>query len=141
MRKIIFVALALVCLYATSFAQSKTPTAVITAFNQKFPNASKVKWDKENDKEYEAGFQWKGIKHSANFSNNGEWLETESPTTFAKLPMKVQNSFNANHKNSRVTAVAQIETSTGKTKFEIEFMQGAKTVEVFYDENGNEIKM
>jgi len=141
MRKIIFVAIALVCAYATSFAQSKVPTAVTTAFNQKFPNASKVKWDKENDKEYEAGFEWKGVKYSANFSNDGKWLETESPTTFAKLPKKVQETFNVTHKGSTIKAIAQIETSKGEIKYEVEFKKGAKTVEVFYDENGKELKM
>lgn len=141
MRKIIFVAMAFVCIHATSFAQSKAPTAVTTAFNQKFPNATKVKWEKENDKEYEAGFEWKGDKYSANFSNEGEWLETESVTSFSKLPAKVQETFNATHNGAKIKAVAQIETSKGKINYEVEFKQGAKTVEVLYDENGKELKM
>ena len=140
MKKIIFVAMVLVCAYATSFAQSKTPTAVTTAFNQKFPNATKVKWDKENAHEYEASFEWKGEKLSANFSDNGEWLETESPISFNLLPEKVQSAFNSAHKGALVKAVAKIETSKGITKFEVEFKQGVKTIELFYTIDGTEIK-
>jgi hypothetical protein len=140
MKKIIFVAMALVCAYATSFAQGKTPAAVTTAFNQKFPNATKVKWDKENAHEYEASFKWKGETLSANFSDTGEWLETESPITFIQLPEKVKTAFNVAHKGAIVKAVAKIETSKGTTKFEVEFKQGVKTVELFYTTDGTEIK-
>lgn len=140
MKKIIFVAIALVCAYATSFAQGKTPTAVTTAFNQKFPNATKVKWDKENAHEYEASFEWKGEKLSANFSDTGEWLETESPITFNQLPEKVKTAFNDAHKGATIKAVAKIETSKGTTKFEVEFKQSVKTVELFYTTDGTEIK-
>ena len=132
--------MALVCAYATSFAQGKTPAAVTTAFNQKFPNATKVKWDKENAHEYEASFEWKGEKLSANFSDTGEWLETESPITFIQLPEKVKTAFNVADKGAIVKAVAKIETSKGTTKFEVEFKQGVKTVELFYTTDGTEIK-
>jgi len=140
MKKIIFAAMVLVCTYATSFAQGKIPAAVTTAFNQKFPNATKVKWDKENSHEYEASVDWKGEKLSANFSDTGEWLETESPITFIQLPEKVKTGFNADHKGAIVKAVAKIETSKGTTKFEVEFKQGIKTVELFYTTDGTEIK-
>jgi len=140
MKKIIFVAMALVCAYATSFAQGKTPAAVTTAFNQKFPNATNVKWDKENAHEYEASFEWKGETLSANFSDTGEWLETESPISFNQLPEKVKTAFNDALKGATVKAVAKIETSKGTTKFEVEFKQGLKTIELFYTTDGKEIK-
>lgn len=140
MRKIFFVVMVLMCTYAANFAQNNIPSAVITAFNQKFPNASNIKWDKENAHEYEAGFTWNGTKQSANYSDLGEWLETESLIDFSKLPMKVQDTFKAKHKDSKIKAVAKIETSKNITKYEVEFKHGKKTKEVFYDENGIELK-
>ncbi len=140
MKKIIFVAMVLICAFATSFAQSKTPTAVTTAFNQKFPNATNVKWDKENAHNYEASFVWKGVNYAANFSDTGEWLETETPTTFNQLPEKVQTAFNTSHKGVTPKAVSKIETSKQGTIYEVEIKQGAKTVEVFYKADGTETK-
>lgn len=139
MKKIIFVTLALICASLTGFAQ-KTPALVTTAFSQKFPSATDVKWDKENAHEYEASFVWKGEKYSANFSDTGEWMETESPVTFAQLPEKVQSAFNASHKGAVIKAIAKIETSKGATKYEVEIKQGNKIMERFYDSDGNEIK-
>ena len=141
MKKIIFVAMAVICAYATSFAAEKTPAAAIAAFNKKFPEATNVKWDREDDHNYEAGFKLKGVTYSANFSDTGEWLETESPTTFTQLPEKVQQAFNLAHKGAKVKAVAQIETSKKGTIYEVEIKKGMKTVEFYYNQDGSEAKM
>ncbi|HQH42100.1 MAG TPA: hypothetical protein PK825_10175, partial [Bacteroidales bacterium] len=45
------------------------PEAVKTAFAKQFPNATKVKWSKENDKEWEAEFKTDGKAYSANFDS------------------------------------------------------------------------
>ncbi|MCG2792050.1 MAG: hypothetical protein L6262_00690 [Weeksellaceae bacterium] len=87
-KNIFFFAWAIVCSSATISAQSKAPKEVVTAFYSKFPKATKVKWDKENATEYESSFTENNVKHSANYSSKGEWLETESPTIFVQLPWK-----------------------------------------------------
>jgi hypothetical protein len=137
---ILFALVLIICSYATSFAQSKTPNAVTTAFNQKFPNATNVKWDKENAHEYEASFEWNGEKYSANYSDTGVWLETESPSSFNQLPDKVQAAFNASHNGEIVKAVSKIETSRGEIKYEVEIMKGTKTIELFYLTDGTATK-
>ncbi len=140
MKKIIFVAMAAICAYVTCFAAEKTPAAATAAFSKKFPEATNVKWGRENEHNYEAEFKLKGITYSANFSDTGEWLETESPTTFNQLPEKVQQAFNQAHKGAKVKAVAQIETSKKGTIYEVEIKKGMKTVEFFYSADGSETK-
>ncbi len=124
----------------TACAQSKTPTSVTSSFNQKFPHARDVEWEKESKTEWEAEFKLDEKECSANFTAEGEWLETESPMSFNTLPEKVQTAFNAAHPQSKLKEAAKIETSKGITKYEIEYKKGLKTKEVFYTENGNEIK-
>jgi hypothetical protein len=136
MKKIFFVALATLCSYATSFAQSQAPKAIVEAFNSKFPNATKVKWEKESDTEYEANFVLNGIKQSANYAVDGKWLETESHTTFTELPVVVQTAFNTDHKGAKVKAIAHIENSNGESLYEIEVKKGLKQVEYFYNADG-----
>ena len=140
MKKYFFVAMTVLVSYATTFAQSKTNKEVETAFKAKFPNATKVKWDKENEHEYEASFTQHGLQHSANFSDKGVWLETESPTTFDKLPTKVKTAFNSAHIGAKIKAVAIIEASTGETQYEIEAKKGLKTIEYFYNSDGKLLK-
>ncbi len=140
MKKIILAATVMIVTYATSFAQSKTPASVVTTFNKIYPDATKVKWDKENDHNYEASFELKGVNYSANFNENGEWLELEIPYSFDQLPEKVQNAFNASHKGVVPKAVSKIETAREVIIYEIEFQQGAKVTELFYTEDGAETK-
>ncbi len=116
------------------------PTSVQKAFEQKFPNATNVKWDKENAHEYEASFDLNSKKYSANFSDQGKWLETESSISFNQLPVKVLSTYNTSNKGDIVKAVAKIETFQEITKYEIEYKQGLKTLETLYNENGSVIK-
>lgn len=126
-------------LVASCSTASTTPNAVIATFNMKFPNASKVKWIKENKHEFEANFVLNREKYSANFSDDGTWLETEREIDITELPVSVLNAFNAKHKDSKIKAIAKIETSKNDTNYEIEITQGIKTVEYFFDQHGNNL--
>ena len=139
MKKSILTVMSILMLCALTFA-GNVPTAVQKAFEQKFPGATNIKWDKENAHEYEASFDLNSEKYSANFSDQGTWLETESSITFNLLPDKVQSTFNTSNKDATVKAVAKIETSQGVTKYEIEYKQGVKTIETLYNEDGTVIK-
>ncbi len=137
MKKLLFT-LAAMCLLTVSLFATTPPAAVVKAFQQKFPNATKVSWDKENAHEYEAAFTLDGLKQSANFSDTGEWLETETPITFGQLPVEVQTAFKAKH-HEKVKMLARIEHANGSTDYEIEVKKGMKVTEYFYHADGSEV--
>jgi hypothetical protein len=120
MKKIFFVAMVIVYAITTSFAQSKVPIAVRTAFKQKFPDSSKIKWNKEKTNEYEASFEIEDVGYSANFTYKGEWLETESPFSFNELPEKVKETYNNSQNGKTPKAVSKIETSEQIVIYEVE---------------------
>lgn len=69
--------------------KGEIPSAVQIAFQEKFPQSSDVTWEKESDQELEAAFTLNGEKMSANFSQDGTWLETESEIKEHELPEAV----------------------------------------------------
>jgi hypothetical protein len=122
--------------FATAAFAITVPEAVKNTFAKKFPAATGVKWDKENAHEYEAGFTLEGKSCSANFSDAGEWLETESSIDFYSLPATIRQSFTTAHKTATVKAAAKIETAKGTVKYEVEYKSGSKTKEVIYNDDG-----
>lgn len=115
------------------------PDAAKKTFKNKFPSATNVKWGKENAHEYEAEFKLGGKNISANFSENGQWLETETQLDLNALPQKVRDAFNSRYSNANVKEAARIESSN-KVIYEVEFKQGTKTIEIKYTEQGVETK-
>lgn len=55
--KIILGALLVTTVFAFTSGGNKAPQKVKDAFAEKFPTAKKVKWEKENEKEWEAEFK------------------------------------------------------------------------------------
>ncbi|MCB0444108.1 MAG: PepSY-like domain-containing protein [Ignavibacteriae bacterium] len=140
MKKLNVSVLLAITIAFTSCAQSrsdqKAPQSVMSSFAQKFPNASKVEWDKENDKEWEAEFKMNNSKYSANFSNTGEWLETEYKIKISEIPADIKTILDANFKDYDIEIAEISETSQGKS-YEFEIEVGEQELEVTIDQNGN----
>lgn len=110
-------------------AQKDLPQAVKTAFDQKFPNATDVEWDKEDDGNWEVEFELGDEESTAVFSADGKWLETETEIAVEDLPEAVRNAV----KGQKVREAARILKADGATVFEVEI--GKK--DLIYDAKGN----
>ncbi len=122
----------------TACAQ-KAPESVTSNFSKKYPTAKSVKWEKENDKEWEAEFKMDGMEYSANFSNDGTWLETEKEMKEKDLPEAVKNILNSTFKGYEVEEVEWVETSE-YSGYEMELEKGKETLEVVISKEGNVLK-
>jgi Putative beta-lactamase-inhibitor-like, PepSY-like len=116
--------------------QDKAPATVIKSFQQKFPDAQKVKWGKEDSSEWEADFILMGRKSSANFDENGMWLETESEIPASQLPDNVVKAVNASYPGYKIIGSAKIESAKSGILFETDIKSGLKTKEVIFKEDG-----
>ncbi len=119
-----------ICLGAgfTVCAQKTAPTAVVSAFNQKFQNVKELEWEQEKNGEWEAEFEQGGKEMSANFSATGQWLETETEVKITDLPAPVQAAL----KSKKVKEAAKILRADGSTVYEAE----VKRKDLLYDANG-----
>lgn len=115
------------------------PAKVKSSFTQKFPEAKRVKWDKENDNEWEAEFKMKGKEYSANFDNNGNWKETEYEIKKTEIPDAVQISIAENFKDYKIKEAEISETTKGKF-YEFELKKGEAEFEVAFSPKGELVK-
>ena len=111
------------------------PKSVADNFNTKFQNASKVKWDQEEENEWEAEFKMNGDEMSASFDNAGKWLETEKELKKNELPAAVLNAFNTQYAGYKLGEAAEIEKPDFKG-YELGIEKGEETLEILVTADG-----
>ncbi|MFN8257596.1 MAG: PepSY-like domain-containing protein [Bacteroidales bacterium] len=124
-----------ISLNAFGQANNKVPENVKTAFTSKFPKATKVKWSKENDKEWEAEFKLYGKEYSANFDLDGNWMETEYEINSSEIPSAVKSTLDKDFAGYKIAESEISESSVGKV-YEFELKKNGKKAEVSVDVNG-----
>jgi hypothetical protein len=136
---LIFAATLLFCFTACGQSGKDAPASVKSAFSQKFSGATSVKWGRESDKEWEAEFQMGGKKYSANFDNDGVWMETEYQVTVSELPAAVKATLDKESAGSKIKISEVSETKDGKA-FEFVLGKGENQTELVIDQSGNVTK-
>lgn len=109
-----------VCASAQEKSKSVMPAPAAKAgFQQQFPKATKVKWEKEKDG-YEVNFMDRGTEMSALIDLKGALKETESSIAAAELPAAVRTYIQAHYKGQNVKEAAKIKSADGTVTYEAE---------------------
>lgn len=140
--KNLFLVVAVVSMFslnACGQASKDVPDKVKTAFSQKFPTATKVKWDKENETEWEAEFKMNGIEYSANYGADGSWNETEYEIEAKDLPEAVKSALKTEFAKYEIGESEVTETVEG-TFYEIQLKDGKNKMEAVVDASGKLVK-
>jgi hypothetical protein len=138
MKKLVMI-MSIVFVCSCAFAGTP-PDTVKKAFAKKFPTATKVSWGVEGPKEWEAEFTLEGNKISANFSEDGTWLETEREIKAANLPKAVLASIKSKYNDWKIAEADKTETSKHGTIYEVDLKKGMKSKSLAFKENGMSIK-
>jgi len=124
---------------ACAQSNSQVPGKVKTAFDQKFPNAKKVKWDKENSSEWEAEFKMNGKEYSANFASDGTWKETEYEIKRSDIPAAVKQTLDSDFAAYDLEEAEISETANGRV-YEFDLEKDETDMEVAISPDGKVVK-
>ena len=102
------------------------PAAVKTAFTNKFPGATDIKWGKESAKEYEAEFKLNNSNVSANFKTDGTWTETETTIPSFELPAAVTDAVKTKYAGAAYGITEKIEKPGAKILYEVNITVNGK---------------
>ena len=119
MKNIFIVLVAIMASCLSASCQIKVTEAAKKAFAAKFPNATNVKWGKENDSEYEAEFKLNNQPISANFKLDGSWVETETRIAVTDLPAAVSAAVKAKYPGALITLAEKTEQPANKIIYEV----------------------
>ena len=138
MKKIIIL-ISITFLAHYSFAQKmlykNVPANLKSTFQKNYPEATAVKWDKE-DKMYEASFKLNNIDNSVLMDSKGNIVETEVKTDLDKIPKVILAYVKSKYDAKKPNGAAIITNSKGKITYEVEM----KGTDLIFDEKGNFIK-
>lgn len=139
MKNILTAAFVLTLFTLTACGQGQVPQEVKASFKDKFPDAKNVSWDNENSDEWEAEFKMNGVDYSANFSSEGEWMETETEIDKAELPSEVAQGLQSKYPGASIEKAEKAERKEG-TLYEIAIETDNGEMEVIFDSRGNFVK-
>ena len=118
------------------FACAQTPPKAVTDnFAKKFSSATKVKWDQEEENEWEAEFKMNGTEMSASFDNAGKWMATEAELSEKDLPAAVLKAVKAAYGDWKIEDVESIETPEMKG-YELGIEKGKEELEITVTADG-----
>lgn len=134
----LFTILAATLLFAFS-TRDKVPQKVKDAFEAKFPHAKSVKWEQEEKGEWEAEFKMQGVEFSANFNEDGTWMETEHELENGDLPKAVADRLNTDFSGFEIEEAEMVEREEG-VFYEVELEKGKTETKLLVDDNGNVVR-
>jgi hypothetical protein len=147
MKKILSLIAILFALSTASFAQKEkgekegkekltVPAAVKGALSKKYPDASKVTWEKEKSN-YEANWGGKsGEDKSVQFTPTGEFIEIVNAISVSELPKPVLAYVKEHYKGAKITEAGKVTDAKGKISYEAE----VNRKDIIFDEKGNFVK-
>lgn len=124
---------ALICSY--SFAGSP-PAVVENAFKAKFPSATKVVWEKEGANKWEVEFMHQGSKTSAEYTEDGTWLITESEISISDLPSNVTAAVKAKYPKWVIIKAEKAESLKHGLTYEVDLKKGLDRMDAEFKEDG-----
>ena len=140
MKKIILSAFVLATLCSAAMAQDikakDVPAAVKDALTKKYPNATKVSWEKEKGN-FEAN--WGGRSKEDNsvvFTPDGAFVEMVVAIPVSSLPSGVAAYVKTHYPGVKITEAGKVTDAKGKTSYEAE----VKGKDLIFDEKGNFLK-
>ena len=140
MKKTILCALAITVLAGIATAQDlkskDIPTVVKEALAKKYPNATKVSWEKEKGN-YEANWGGKsGEDTSVQFTPAGAFVEEVDAIIVSQLPAAVAPYVKAHYNGAKIKEAGKVTDAAGHHFFEAEI----RGKDLIFDENGRFVK-
>ena len=118
-------------------SNAQAPDAVKTTFQSMYPGEDDPDWHTDSNGNFESNFKIDGIKYRADFSPNGNWIETETSIDVKDLPQAIRDVIKAKYASEEITEVEKVEHHSKGLFYDVEFKQKGKNKDVEFKENGD----
>ena len=138
-RELLFAAAivaAAISVKAQDLKSANVPAAVKSELTKRYPEATKVSWEKEKGN-FEANWGGKsGEDNSVMITPAGSFVEIVKAIKISDLPASVAPYVKAHYKGAKIKEAGRVTDAAGKTMYEAEIKGG----DLIFDENGKFLK-
>jgi hypothetical protein len=131
MKKIIYLAVLLICISATAAAPPEVSEKVLKAFKETFTNAENVIWDEQED-QCQASFSQSEIQIRAVYDDDGNLLKTTRSYYEKNLPPNVLARLKKKYAGKEIFGITEVSTET-----EITYYVTLRDAKYFYKVEAN----
>ncbi len=112
------------------------PEAIQKEFDQRFPQAGEVIWERQSTKGWIVEFVWQGQNCTAIYSFANTWVETKTQIQLDELPLPVKETLLSFYPDWKIVLANRIENAKGETLYRTAIQLDAKLQEVVLKEEG-----
>lgn len=129
------------CLLVTCQPETKgqTPKAVEQAFKSKYPNESDPDWRIDKNGNFESHFKKDGEHYRADFSPNGDWIETESNIKKKELPKAILKVLDTDFEDVKIVEIEKVDHATKGIFYDVEIKVDDKKKDLEFTKEGKRI--
>lgn len=113
------------------------PDAVKKSFQSKYPGENDPDWKKDANGNFESHFKMDGVHYRADFSPNGNWVETETSIDEKDLPEVIKAKIKADYNDKEITEIEKVDHHSKGIFYDVEFKQKGKNKDIEFDPSGN----
>lgn len=130
-----FIAVLTVLLVTYVYA-GNAPEIIQKEFDQRFPGATDVSWERENPKGWIAEFVWQDRNVIANYNFAGNWLETKTQIPTSELPKPVLETIESFYPDWKIVVAHHLQNAKNEIRFKVALQQDSKLQEIVLKEEG-----
>lgn len=129
-------------LFSQNTFDSEVPEIVQKNFNKKFPKADNVSWDKV-DNNYKVDCFYKDLITYAEFTPEGEWIQTISEIDYGEMYPPIERYLDENFPKDKIVIAEKATLATRQDYYYIQLERKQKgekeplIFELFFDKTGN----
>lgn len=112
------------------------PDGVQKSFDQQFPGAINVNWERQHPKGFIVEFEYQGKNITANYTYEGNWIEAKTEISILELPVAVKESISSFYPDWNIVVAGKIENPKNEVFYKIGIQKDIKLIEVLLKGEG-----
>jgi len=127
-------ALVFMCIFSS--CQAQAPDEVKIGFEKKYPGEKHSKWKVDRNGNFESHFKKDGKEYCADFTPQGEWIETERSIKKKELPELVRQKLKADYDDFEIVELEETRHHSKGLFYDVELKKDGKKQDVEFNVNG-----